>query len=299
MNKQNFYPSILILIALFLSGCGGGSGSSSSNTAPVAVAGTDDNVITGVFVVLDGGESSDADGDTLSYQWTLQTKPVGSLSELFASTVVNPYFTPDVDGSYTVSLVVNDGEVNSIADTVTFTASSTMNNAPIANAGTDKSVQTGLVVLLNGSASYDSDGHTISYQWALQSKPAGSLSVLFSSTLVSPSITPDVDGSYTISLVVNDGIVDSSADTMLVIATATGPVGSITAGAEKYDLSCASCHKAGTYDPVGGDSDLYDDGERVINAISSISGMNSVTDLTDQEVLDLKVFLESPSTNAP
>ena len=178
-----------------------------------------------------------------------------------------------------------------------------VNRAPIANAGTDQSVFTGATVILDGSASSDADGDMLGYKWTLQLQPAGSSSFLSTATEFNPSFVADVDGSYRISLVVNDGIVDSSADTVVVTASATGPTGSIAAGKVKYDADCASCHAAGTYDVTtsSGANDLYDKGELLITDISSYapSKKSGVVDLTDQEIQDLYAFLEDPATNAP
>ncbi|NQU63300.1 MAG: hypothetical protein HQ517_03305, partial [SAR324 cluster bacterium] len=93
------------------------------NSAPVANAGTDQNVSTGSTVTLNGSSSSDADkGDTLTYSWSITSKPSLSFASLSNSTSVNPTFTADVDGTYVISLVVNDGTVNSVADTVSVVA---------------------------------------------------------------------------------------------------------------------------------------------------------------------------------
>jgi len=77
--------------------------------------------------------------------------------------------------------------------------------------------------------------------------------------------------------------------------TATVTITVITAGLVKYRDACASCHKAGSYDSNGSASDLYNDGEKLITDLSSIRGMRSVPDITQQEVLDLTTFLEDPS----
>jgi hypothetical protein len=75
----------------------------------------------GAEVSLNAQGSSDADGDDLTYSWTLQSQPQGSEASLQNATSSQANFTADVAGSYVVNLVVNDGTVDSAADSVTIT----------------------------------------------------------------------------------------------------------------------------------------------------------------------------------
>ena len=103
----------------------------SVNSPPVANAGAAQTVDEGVTVVLDGSGSSDADaGDTLTYAWVA---PAGiTLSDV---TVVNPVFAaPEVDSytDFTIRLVVNDGQVDSVESTVVVTVNDV---APVSPSG--------------------------------------------------------------------------------------------------------------------------------------------------------------------
>src|SRR5690606_10864927 len=91
------------------------------NEAPAAEAGTDQSALVGDEVVLDGSGSTDPDGDTLTYTWTLIV-PDGSTATLADATTAAPSFTPDLAGEYAATLVVNDGTVDSALDTVTISA---------------------------------------------------------------------------------------------------------------------------------------------------------------------------------
>ena len=91
------------------------------NTAPTADAGNDQTcAILNTPTALDGSASSDPDtGDTLTYAWSVTDSPTGSTATLTSETTATPSLTFDKEGSYTLSLVVNDGTDDSTADTVT------------------------------------------------------------------------------------------------------------------------------------------------------------------------------------
>jgi len=106
------------------------------------------------------------------------------------------------------------------------------NNAPVAHAGSDQNVNTGSLVTLNGSGSYDPDGDAITYNWSFVSTPGGSSATLANSATVTPSFTADVDGTYSISLVVSDGSVESTPDIVNIASTPTYTIsGSISVSA--------------------------------------------------------------------
>lgn len=100
---------------------GGPSGNGSTNTAPVSNAGAAQSAVTGKAFKLDGSASTDADGDTLTYAWTLTTKPATSAATLATTNIAKPDFSADVAGDYVFSLVVNDGKVDGTASTVAIT----------------------------------------------------------------------------------------------------------------------------------------------------------------------------------
>ena len=117
---------VIVLGLMTIVGTGGGggdSGGSLTNNAPVANAGSDQNVNTGSLVTLNGSGSSDPDGDAITYNWSFVSTPGGSSATLANSATVNPSFTADVDGTYSISLVVSDGSVESTLDIVNVIAS--------------------------------------------------------------------------------------------------------------------------------------------------------------------------------
>ena len=182
------------------------------NRAPVANAGPDQSVELGSTVQLDGGGSSDPDGDGVTYRWSL-TRPTGSAAALSATDIATPAFVADVPGTYVAQLIVNDGQLESVPDTVTI---STLNSVPVANAGPDQAVATASTVQLDGSASFDADGTVLQYAWSLLSVPTGSTATLSTTTIVNPTFVADREGTYVAQLVVGDGVHVSEPDTVAI-----------------------------------------------------------------------------------
>ena len=187
------------------------------NTAPVANAGPDQSVQVGATVMLNGISSTDADQNSLSYDWSFVSMPGGSAATLSNPTAAAPSILADKVGAYVVQLVVNDGTVNSAPDTVTI-AAAVGNTAPVANAGPDQTVVVGASVILNGNASHDVDRNALAWKWALTTKPTGSAAVLANSTTAMPNFVADVAGQYVGQLIVNDGTVSSAPDTVTIMA---------------------------------------------------------------------------------
>ncbi|MCP5050946.1 MAG: hypothetical protein GY940_27520, partial [bacterium] len=189
---------------------------STSNSPPVADAGGDQSVtLVNTTVFLDGSQSWDPDGDDLTYLWTFIQTPAGSQAVLSDPTAVNPDFTADVYGTYEIQLVVSDPWVSSPADSVIVSFD---NIAPVADAGANQSTNAGDTVVFDGSGSSDPNGDSLTYSWQIASKPLGSNAQLVNPGSVNPSLQPDVAGDYVVSLVVNDGLLDSLPDTATVVA---------------------------------------------------------------------------------
>ncbi|MDF1884195.1 Ig-like domain-containing protein [Sulfurimonas sp. SAG-AH-194-C21] len=193
-----------------------------TNNIPVAMAGPNQKVITPAVVVLDGSLSSDADLEKLTYSWSILKKPIGSNATLSDITLVNPTFSADKDGDYTFGLVVNDGRDNSTNDTnITVTS---INIAPVANAGPDQIVDTPSTVTLNGLSSSDVNGDVLIYTWSMLSQPDASNATLSSTTSFNPTFLTDKDGDYILGLIVSDGKINSVSSTVTVSSINTAPI---------------------------------------------------------------------------
>jgi hypothetical protein len=185
------------------------------NAVPVADAGLDQNIIQiGTTVELDGTGSSDPEGDGITFLWAITQKPAGSSAELSDPCSPTPAFIADVHADYVMTLVVTD-EFGAAGDPDSVTVSFE-NIPPVADAGSDQSASIGDTISLDGSASTDTNGDVLTYSWSFASKPAGSLADFVDPTLVQPSFVVDEPGEYVVSLVVNDGFVDSVAASVTI-----------------------------------------------------------------------------------
>jgi PKD repeat protein len=166
------------------------------NTPPVADAGEDQLIFVSQTTKL-WGSASDPDGDSIvAWSWAIEEAPGGSTAAVSPPFVPDPYFTPDVEGEYLLSLTVYDGTDWSAKDTVTITAME--NLPPVAVAVADKtSGPAPLTVNFDGTQCYDPEGADLSYTWNF-----GDTSL--PSNAVSPQHTYQVPGTYLAKVLVTD-----------------------------------------------------------------------------------------------
>ena len=120
---------------------------------PVPDAGPDQTVLVGQIVTLAGT----ATGTVEAFKWNITSQPSGSTIVLSDDTIGNPTFTPNRIGDYVLTLAAmdDDGDWNSVEDSVTITADPLPNVKPTAKAGSDFPATNFDVVQLDGSASTD------------------------------------------------------------------------------------------------------------------------------------------------
>lgn len=248
-NADSVQPSVLVdTVGLYTVQLIVDDGSASSDAAtiqitvelgnvnPVANAGNDRQVTLGETINVDGSQSSDADGDSLLFSWVLSQAPVGSSAGLVNPSAMVVEFTPDVLGRYQLALTVIDPEGGQSTDQTMIDVVEA-NVAPIANAGSDQAVSTGSTVALDASGSSDSNNDELGYSWAFTSLPSSSLAILDNPGIETPGFTADVAGDYVISLVVNDGELDSAIDTVVVSATAPFLIRNLGVNFGPYDAT--------------------------------------------------------------
>ena len=191
------------------------------NHAPMANAGPDQTAPVGRTIRLNGAASSDPDGNSLTFTWSFVSQPSGSGAVLSGATTPAPSFIIDRAGTYTVALSVSDGSSSSTADIVVI---STINSAPVANAGPNQTGQVSTSIILDGSGSSDIDGNSLTYQWSFVSVPSGSIATLVNPTRVNPTFTLDKFGTYVVQLIVTDGSLNSTPSTVTISTLNSPPV---------------------------------------------------------------------------
>jgi subtilisin family serine protease len=166
----------------------------------------------GASVSLTSENSSAAfPGNSLTYAWSLVSRPVGSGASL-GSTSASTAFTPDVSGNYTVGLTVSQ-TTPSGAPAGSATATIHVNNIPGVPSITGPAFYENLSpASFHGSGS-DPDGQSLTFRWVLVSRPAGSsalsASPYFTANGDNVVLTPDAAGAYVVGLKVDDGLDNS------------------------------------------------------------------------------------------
>jgi hypothetical protein len=206
-------------VALALAACSGGTGSTPGGTTGTGGTCSGYKPIASFEVVppsglyslpvyarrpwaLDATRSYSPSGATLSYAWSLASRPAGSATGIVGGGV-RPSITPDVAGNYTVSLVVTDACGPSAARTSTIQA---VEGAPVAMvAGSDRPAFAfpAPEIAIDASQSYDPNGDPIWFSWVL-TPPAGSACALVDPGAPVARFTPDVEGYYDLALTVSD-----------------------------------------------------------------------------------------------
>ena len=174
------------------------------NAPPLANPGGPYSGAPGQSIAFSGAGSSDPDGDALTYAWDFGDGTAGT-----GATPTHAYPAP---GTYTATLLVNDGHADSapVSTTVTVT-----NQTPVAHAGGPYTAPRGAPLTFNGTGT-DGDGHALTYRWNFGDGSIG--------TGANASHTYSTVGSFSVTLIVNDGWADSAPATTTATVTNNRPI---------------------------------------------------------------------------
>jgi hypothetical protein len=190
------------------------------NVTPSAMPILSQVVQTSTVVTLRGVQSTDINGDALTYAWSQSGGPAVILSN---PNVEAPTFTPTLAGAYEFELVAKDTAGNSSPkSTVRITVHAGGNQVPVAHAGPDQVVATGTLVTFDARLSVTPStpavppvGQEPLYTWtsAFLASPVSDINPIL-------TFTPTIPGTYPFTLVVRDRVsnLDSFPVTVNLIA---------------------------------------------------------------------------------
>ncbi len=248
-------------------------GSVLSDSDPTAEAAWYDTTVNettswlGDAVQLDGRNSSDpqdaptgdSTGTKLTYDWNFTVVPgtsaITDASMSPGDDDSQPSFTPDKAGVYRLSLNVKDTDGKWSPEVFVKLDVNKPNDAPVADAGDDQVVIVGVVVELNASDSYDTDGVIAAWQWNASVGNPSVVTLIGSTLPVVSFVAPTTTGEYHIELKVrDDNLTWSEVDTVMVNVTLPANVPPVAVAPNDFVttvLEVATLNGSSSYDSDG------------------------------------------------
>jgi ELWxxDGT repeat protein len=199
-----------------------------TNQAPSAHAGGPYNSVRGSDVSFIGTGSFDPDADALTYAWDFGDGSTGT-----GAAPVHAYATL---GTFTVTLTVHDGTDTSAPTTALVTIA---NQAPTADAGGPYQGVRNTAITLHGANSSDPDDDELTYAWDFGDGTTG--------TGQQPEHAYTALGTFTVTLIVSDGVDTSDPVSSTVTITnrapaanAGGPYSSVRGGTITFNAAASS-----------------------------------------------------------
>ncbi|HEX6812622.1 MAG TPA: hypothetical protein VF384_13430 [Planctomycetota bacterium] len=196
------------------------------NQPPAVDAGPDVSILSTASAQLAGTASDDGLPGPLTIQWSKLSGPGTATFTAAAQAATSVSFS--AAGSYTLQLSASDGALTSTDTVVVAVQQAPTNQAPVANAGPDSTVQITSPAHLAGTASDDGLPGPLTIQWSKLTGPG-------TATFTAPAAaTTDVSfsalGSYTLRLSVSDGALTTTDSVVVTVEGAGSVVRSIATG---------------------------------------------------------------------
>ena len=165
------------------------------------------------------------------YTWIIRFGPDLDYSQLSATNVEDPIFTPSLSGTYGLELTVVSGENAPVRDLVLITVQDLLT----VNAGPDISIRIHSPAQLNGTA--QGGGASYIYLWEIVSGPDTDSSQFSAVNVEDPTFTPATLGTYVLQLTIDNAVQEPVSDTITVVAlpTISENTALVTDGVDTYD----------------------------------------------------------------
>ena len=260
ISKINRIATIL-LASTALTACGFFSSGSGDHipTPVISVSSEGATLYVGMEITLSAANSTDQDGDQLSYAWSQPEGQAIALNPTESDTNVTVNFIANAAGSYTFTLTVSDGKYENSTEIVLDILVDEANEPPVFTSSSDPiSVNENFSAVVHTAAASDPEDDTLTY--SLAGSDAEAFSIDASSGGLSFANAPDFeapadadgDNTYELSLQASDGKA-SVSQVLAISVTDVNEAPSITsaASADVTENSTGTIHTAAASDPEG------------------------------------------------
>ena len=260
ISKINRIATIL-LASTALTACGFFSSGSGDHipTPVISVSPEGATLYVGMEITLSAANSTDQDGDQLSYAWSQPEGQAIALNPTESDTNVTVNFIADAAGSYTFILTVSDGKYENSTEIVLDILVDEANEPPVFTSSSDPiSVNENFSAVVHTAAASDPEDDALTY--SLAGSDAEAFSIDASSGALSFANAPDFeapadadgDNTYELSLQASDGKA-SVSQVLAISVTDVDEAPSIisAASADIAENSSGTIHTAAASDPEG------------------------------------------------